>query len=97
MNKVFYKRFWSQKFTFNTRINPQENFFFSFYFVFLWIYPGIKSEFLKFVYAIKTPDKWLRKTFVSMIYPWYQLRGLPIDEFFNSECFNLLCIFKALR
>jgi hypothetical protein len=42
INKVFKKRFWSQKFTFNSRINPQENFlstffpFFSFYLVFLW-------------------------------------------------------------
>jgi hypothetical protein len=44
--------------------------------VFLWIYPGIKSEFLRpksflknFIHAIKIPDKKPRKKFASMIYP----------------------------
>ena len=54
--------------------------------VFLWIYPGVKSEFLRprsflkknFIFAIKTPDKKFRKKFVSLIYPGYQIRGLPV-------------------
>jgi hypothetical protein len=51
----------------------------------LWIYPGIKSEFLRpksfiknFIYAIKIPDKKLRKKFVSIIYPGYQIQDLPV-------------------
>jgi hypothetical protein len=31
MNKVFSKSFWSQKFTFKTRMNDQENFFSTFF------------------------------------------------------------------
>jgi hypothetical protein len=49
------------------------------------VYPGIKSEFLRqktflkdFIYAFKNPVKYFRKKFVSMIYPGYQIRGLPV-------------------
>jgi hypothetical protein len=56
--------------------------------VFLTVYPGFKSEFLRqktflknFIYAFKTPVKYFRKIFASMIYPGSQIRGLPVVKF----------------
>jgi hypothetical protein len=53
--------------------------------VFLTFFPGLKSEFLRpktffknFIYAFKAPVKKFRKKFVSIIYPGYQIQGLPV-------------------
>jgi hypothetical protein len=45
INKVFLKSFWFQKFTFKTRINGQENFFFDFFTIFFTCFcTGTKYE-----------------------------------------------------
>ncbi len=55
--------------------------------VFLFIYPGLKSEFLRlktflknFIYVFKTPVKKLRKKIVCIIYPGGQIRALPVHQ-----------------
>jgi len=69
----------------NIRKNPQENLMFdvfsSFFILFSFLVdPGTNSDLKKnFIYAFKTPDKKTKeKNFVSMIYPGYQIRGIPL-------------------